>query len=96
MEQPVKFYDPSIAPGSLLLYTGKAFPKWKGNLFSGALKMKHLNRVSLDDSGKSISEERLLLDLKRRIRSLAESPEGWIYISTDQGEILRLKPEKER
>ena len=39
MEQPVKQYTPSIAPGSLLLYTGQAFPNWQGNLFAGALKL---------------------------------------------------------
>ena len=41
MEQPVKYFVPSIAPGSLIVYSGKAFPAWKGNLFSGALAKRH-------------------------------------------------------
>ena len=92
MEQPVKVYIPSIAPGSLLLYSGTAFPGWRGNLFSGALKLTHLNRVVLDEQGKAISEERLLESMGERIRALLESPEGWIYFSTDSGRILRLRP----
>lgn len=95
MEDPVKVYIPSIAPGSLLLYSGKAFPAWEGNLFSGALKLRHLNRVELDDNGEAVGEERLLEDLNARIRALAESPEGWIYLSTDSGGIYRLRPRVE-
>jgi len=92
MEQPVKYYTPSIAPGSLLLYSGKAFPAWKNNLFSGALKLTHLNRVAIDKDLKEVSEERLLQDMSERIRALAEDSNGWIYLSTDSGKILRLKP----
>jgi glucose/arabinose dehydrogenase len=92
MEQPVKQYTPSIAPGSLLLYSGKAFPAWRGNLFAGALKIRHINRVTLDAKGNAMDEERLLLDLNERIRALAESPQGWIYFSTDSGKVYRIKP----
>ncbi|MCB2182340.1 MAG: PQQ-dependent sugar dehydrogenase [Desulfobulbaceae bacterium] len=92
MEQPVKVYIPSIAPGSLLLYSGKAFAGWKGNLFAGALKGRHLNRIKLDQNGRAVDEERLLGNLHERIRALIESPEGWIYLSTDTGRILRIKP----
>lgn len=92
MEQPVKVYIPSIAPGSLILYSGKAFPAWQGNLFAGALKLRHINRIVLDDRGQAVAEERLLEDLGERVRALAESPEGWIYFSTDSGKILRLRP----
>ena len=92
MEQPVKYYVPSIAPGSLLLYSGKAFPTWKGSLFAGALVLTHLNRVALDDTGNAIAEERLLESMGERIRALLESREGWIYFSTDSGKIMRIRP----
>ncbi|SEH07515.1 Soluble aldose sugar dehydrogenase YliI precursor [Candidatus Venteria ishoeyi] len=92
MEQAVKVYIPSIAPGSLMLYSGKAFPAWQGNLFAGALSLRHLNRITLDETGKAVAEERLLESLKKRIRAVIESPEGWLYLSTDNGSILRLKP----
>ncbi len=92
MEQPVKYYVPSIAPGSLMLYSGKAFPQWQGNLFAGALKLKHLNRIIINKNSKAVGEERLLKSLDERIRCVIESPEGWIYLSTDSGKILRIKP----
>ena len=92
MEDPRKVYIPSIAPGSLMLYRGDAFPQWRGNLFAGALKLQHLNRVTLSDSGEVTAEERMLEDLNERIRAVIEGPEGWIYLSTDSGRILRIRP----
>ena len=90
MEQPVKVYTPSIAPGILLFYSGEGLPAWQGNLFSGVLKLQHLNRIVLSPQGEVIKEERLLQDLGERIRALAQSPEGWLYFSTDSGKIYRL------
>ncbi|MFK5891847.1 MAG: PQQ-dependent sugar dehydrogenase [Pseudomonadota bacterium] len=92
MEQPVKVYVPSIAPGSLMLYSGKLFPQWKGNLFTGALKLRHLNMITIDTQAKATDEQRLLKSLNERFRCVIESPEGWIYLSTDSGKILRIKP----
>jgi glucose/arabinose dehydrogenase len=92
MEQPRKVYIPSIAPGSLMMYRGIAFPQWRGNLFAGALKLQHLNRIMLADSGRVIGEERLLEDLDERIRALAQGADGWIYFSTDSGHISRIRP----
>ncbi len=92
MQQPHKVYIPSIAPGSLMLYQGNAFPEWQGSLFSGALKLRHLNRVSLSTDGEVIAEERLFEDLKERIRAVIEGPDGLIYFSTDSGRVLRIMP----
>jgi len=92
MESPTKYYVPSIAPSSLLLYTGKAFPNWNENLFAGALKLQHLNRIVLNKNAQAIDEERLLQGMNERIRSLVQSPEGWIYLSTDSGKIISITP----
>ena len=92
MEDPIKVYIPSIAPGSLMIYSSDTILKWKGNLFSGALKLQHINRVVVDQAGKEIKEERLLESMNERIRALAQSPEGWIYFSTDSGKIYRIRP----
>jgi glucose/arabinose dehydrogenase len=56
--------------------------------------MRHLNRAVVGESGKAVTEERLLEDLEERIRAVVESPEGWLYLSTDSGKILRLRPQK--
>lgn len=90
MEQPVKVYIPSIAPGSLLFYSADGLPGWKGNLLAGALKLRHLNRIVLSKQGEVIKEERLLEALDERIRALTQSPQGWLYFSTDSGKIYRL------
>lgn len=92
MEQPKKVYTPSIAPGSLLHYTAKVFPEWTGNLFSGALKLTHINRVVVTKNAEIQGEERLLNDFGERIRSLRQGPDGYIYFSTDSGKILRIVP----
>ncbi|RDE25097.1 PQQ-dependent sugar dehydrogenase [Motiliproteus coralliicola] len=91
-EQPAKVYTPSIAPSSLLFYQGDAFEQWRGNLFAGALKLQHLNRLVLDPQGKVIEEQRLLTELGERIRALLQGPQGWLYLSTDSGKLLRLRP----
>ena len=94
MEQPVKVYIPSIAPGSLIVYRGDAFPGWQGNIFVSALKLRHINRIELNKSGRAIAETRLLESHKERIRGLLETSDGFIYFSTDSGKIMRLVPYK--
>ena len=91
MEPPVKVYIPSIAPSSLLLYSGNAFKAWRGNLLSGALKLTHLNRIELDGEI-ATAEHRLLTELKQRIRHIIEDPQGNLLISTDSGRLYRLTP----
>ncbi len=93
MVDPLKVYIPSIAPGSLLIYSGKAFPAWKGHFFAGALAMVHLNRVVFDVNNTPVEEEQMLLELDERIRAVIEGPDGWLYFSTDSGTILRLRPD---
>jgi glucose/arabinose dehydrogenase len=67
-------------------------PGWKGNLLAGALKLHHINRIVLNDEGAAVKEERLLEGMNERIRALTQSPEGWIYFSTDSGKIFRIFP----
>lgn len=95
MEDPKLVYVPSIAPGSLMLYRGAAFPRWQGDFFLGALKLTHLNRVRQSVDGELREVERLLGSLNERIRQVIEDRHGWIYISTDSGQILRLVPDVE-
>ncbi len=89
---PVKVYIPSIAPGSLIVYQGTAFKEWQGRLIAGALKLQHINLIAVNDNGLAISEKRIIAPLKQRIRAVKESPAGWIYFSTDQGNLYRLRP----
>ena len=94
LEQPVIYWTPSIAPSGLAIYRGDKFPAWRGDLFVGALAFKHLRRVHLDARGEVIGQEELLNDLNRRIRDVRASPDGYLYVCTDEddGRVLRLEP----
>lgn len=93
MEQPVHFWDPSIAPSGLAFYTGDRFPKWRGNVFVGALAGRHLARLEMDGE-KVVGEEQVLASLGERIRDVLQGPDGYLYVLTDSsnGRLLRLKP----
>lgn len=93
MEQPAKYWVPSISPSGMLFYTGKLFPKWSGSLFTGALSGSMLVRLSLN--GNSVaSEERLLQNLHERIRDVRQGTDGALWLLTDSsnGRILRVTP----
>lgn len=93
MEQPVYYWDPSIAPSGMAFYTGDLIPAWKGNLFVGALAGQALHRLVL--SGEQVvGEERLLGDLGERIRDVRSGPDGAIWLLTDSanGRVLRVVP----
>lgn len=93
MEQPIHYWTPSIAACGLMYYTGSRFPAWQGNLFSGALALRHVARVELRN-GNYAHEERLLPDMGR-IRHIAQGPDGCIYVLTeDPGMLLKLTPEE--
>ena len=93
LDQPVYFYVPSIAPGGMIIYKGNAFPKWKNNIFSGALALRHLNRLVIENN-KVVKEERILGQQKWRVRMISQGPDGFIYFSVDKGMILRLRPSR--
>lgn len=87
---PIKVYVPSIAPGSLVLYRGEKFPELNGKLIAGALKLMHLNVITLNKQNQAIDEQRLLENLNERIRDIETTPAGDILFATDNGNIYRL------
>jgi glucose/arabinose dehydrogenase len=93
LEQPVYYWDPSIAPSGLAFYTGDRFPEWKGSVFIGALRGQALHRLVLDGD-KVAGEEMLLADLGERIRDVVAGPDGALWLLTDspQGQVLRVVP----
>ncbi len=95
MEQPTYYWDPIIGPSGMAFYTGNLFPAWKGDLFVGGHGTSDLVRLKLQ-SDKVVGEERLLTDLKERIRDVRVGPDGAIYLLTDsaKGRLLKLVPKK--
>ncbi|HEY8574588.1 PQQ-dependent sugar dehydrogenase [Phenylobacterium sp.] len=96
MEQPLYYWTPSFAPSGIMLYTGKAFPRWRNNLFIGGMSGEQLVRLEMRGE-RVVAEEKLLMDRCQRIKVVKQAPDGSIYILTDemppeQNEILRLVP----
>jgi len=93
MEQPIHYWVPSIAPSGMAFYTGDRFPRWKGDLFVGALRDQMLVRLKLDGE-KVVKEERLLKGVLGRIRDVRVGPDGLIYLLTDETHavLARLEP----
>lgn len=93
MEQPVHYWVPSIAPSGMAFYDGDRFPRWKGDLFIGALRGRMLVRLRLAGA-RVAAEERLLVGTLGRIRDVRSAPDGHLYLLTDEadGVLARLEP----
>jgi aldose sugar dehydrogenase len=103
MEQPATWWEKidgsvwtpgtqksSIAPSGMAFYTATNIPEWQGNLFVGALAGTALWRLTL--SGDTvIGRERLLADRGERVRDVRQGRDGWLYVLTDNGKLLRLQ-----
>lgn len=90
MEAPLHVWVPSIAPSGLMVYSGKLWPQWKGDLFTGSLKFDFISRLSSDGKNEL---ERMLEDRFGRIRDIREAPDGSIwFIAESDGAVWRMAP----
>jgi glucose/arabinose dehydrogenase len=91
MEQPIYYWDPVIAPGDMDFYRGELFP-WRGDVLIAALETEELVRLEIEGE-RVTGEERFALGVGR-VRDLAESEDGaiWIVTDHDNGRLLRLTP----
>ena len=91
MEQPEFYWDPSIAPSGLMVYSGRLWPEWEGDIFVGSLKFGLISR--LDTSGGIAEVERLQSDETMRVRDVREGPDGAIwFLSVGNGALYRITP----
>ena len=88
---PATFWTPSISPGSLMIYTGDAFPQWQGDAFIGALSGEALVRVDLSGTTALKGDT---WPMGQRIREVEQAPDGSIWLLEDApgGRLLRLAP----
>ncbi|MEE9389489.1 MAG: PQQ-dependent sugar dehydrogenase [Paracoccaceae bacterium] len=90
MEQPRHFWDPSIAPSGLMIYSGKLWPEWRGDFFIGSLKFDYISRL---DPKSGWAEENIASDETARVRDVREAPDGSIwFLSAREGAIYRITP----
>ncbi|MDE0305496.1 MAG: PQQ-dependent sugar dehydrogenase [Albidovulum sp.] len=91
MEQPEFYWDPSIAPSGMAIYSGKLWPDWTGHFFVGSLKFDMISR--LDPDGGLTEAERLEYPETERVRDVVEAPDGSIwFLSEGKSAIYRISP----
>lgn len=93
VKAPAHVWEGRMAPSGLAYYDGEAFPEWQGNLFAGSLGFEQLHRLVLEDN-EVTHEEVLLADTVGRIRDVAQGPDGFLYVITDEedGGVYQLRP----
>lgn len=95
MEQPLHYWVPSIAPSGMAFVTSERYGKdWVGSMLVGSLKFRYLARLTFNGT-RLVKEEKLLPDLRQRVRDVRQGPDGLIYLLTDHGsgQLLRLQPQ---
>ena len=95
MTQPRKVWVPSIGTSGLALYTGDAFPHWRGHLLAGGLAGQEVTLLELD--GQRVVREESLVQGLGRIRDVRQGPDGFVYLAIDDrgaqpSAIVRLEP----
>lgn len=88
--RPFHVWEKSPAISGMTFYDASRFKAWDHNLFIGALASEELIRLQFDGD-RIVHEERLLGDLKKRIRDVRQGPDGYLYVLTDDGNGQLLK-----
>lgn len=99
IEEPARYWTPSISPGGIAFYMGDRFPRWKGSLFVGGQGARELHRLTLD--GTTVTSDETVMSGQGRVRDVASGPDGYLYVLLNNPEpassgIYRLVPAPER
>jgi aldose sugar dehydrogenase len=94
LEQPLHYWDPSIAPSGMTVYSGTLVPEWAGDIFFGSLKSDFLGRLDPDTPAPTgFAEERISAPETGRVRDVVEAPDGSIwFLSVYDGAVYRMAP----
>ena len=86
----IKYWVPSIAASSMIIYKGKEFQEWNGNALIASLKDQSLRKIKFKDNN-LLKEDIIFKDVIGRIRDIeVEKKTGEIFLLTDQGSVWRL------
>lgn len=81
--QPHHVWEVSPGISGMAFYDADRFKPWQHNVFIGALVSQELIRLQFDGD-KVVHEERLMGELKERIRDVRQGPDGYLYVLTDE------------
>jgi len=89
--KPVIYWNPVIAPGNLMFYSGSLFPQWKGSAFVSGLGSGTLNRITVDGATAKAAER---WTMGFRVRDVEQAPDGalWLLEDSASGGLYRLAP----
>ena len=87
--EPKLWWNPSISPSGLIIYSGDLFPQWKGDALFGALSGQAFLRADLNGTSARKADQ---WDMGARIREVEQGPRGEVYLLEDGGRLLRLEP----
>jgi glucose/arabinose dehydrogenase len=91
MEQPVHYWDPSIAPSGATFYEGDQFPGWSGDLFVGSLVFDYIARLDPDTGMSEV--EKIATPQTGRVRDVRTAPDGSIWFrSVSNSALYRIAP----
>jgi glucose/arabinose dehydrogenase len=95
-EAPKVWWSPAISPAGMMVYSGKLWPQWRGDLFIGGLSSQSLVRVDVNGPEATKGDQ---FALGTRIREPEEGPDGSIYLLTDgrrgfDGKLVKLTPKR--
>lgn len=90
-EAPKVWWTPVISPGDFIVYSGALFPDWQGDGFIAGLSSEALVRIEFDGEN-AVEAERFAMG--KRIRAVAQGPDGAIWVLEDKsgGRLLKLMP----
>lgn len=87
--QPALSWTPVIAPGDMLIYSGAMFSRWQGRALMAGLGSEALVEVAIEgDTAREVAR----YEMPARLRSIAQGPDGAIWIAEDgkDGRVLKL------
>ena len=99
MDDPIRYYTPSIAPSGIHFYTGSRYPGWKNSLFLSALAGQKLIRYEIN--GRKVTHEEVVFKGFGRVRQVITGPDGYLYVliqnsqslANSPGMVIRLLPQ---
>lgn len=90
MEQPIWYWNPSIAVAGMTFVTSDRYPELNNDLLVGGLAGSRL--VWLEVYGDRIIRSTDLLSDIGRVRAVSQGPDGYIYLGIEGSGIHRLVP----